>query len=201
MGYLLPGGLILPNKRRHDELFRNNIGIKLKIGILTLFYRTFGFCILVTLMVLLIIVVFNLRYYRINQQRRRLEKMVDDRTQELKENNQILLNKTEELNHYNLLLTERQKHIEEQSDELASQKEELLAGKEQLEMAIEALNESNAAKDKLFSIIAHDLRTPFNSLLGMSELLYRNVENWENDKVQKIVELIHESAKQAYGLL
>ena len=46
------------------------------------------------------------------------------------------------------------------------------------------LKESNETKDRLFSIIAHDLRSPFNSLLGFSSLLNEEVEsdNYSNIK-------------------
>lgn len=38
------------------------------------------------------------------------------------------------------------------------------------------LNETNNTKDKLFSVIAHDLKSPFNAILGLSEILQQELE-------------------------
>ena len=65
----------------------------------------------------------------------------------------------------------------------------------------EALNEMNATKDKFFSIIAHDLKNPFNSILGFSDLLLDNLENISPEKLFKMVTTINSSAKSAYKLL
>ncbi len=56
-------------------------------------------------------------------------------------------------------------------------------------------------KDKLFSIIAHDLRSPFNSLLGFSEMLVKQLPEMTEVEVREISGFIHGSALQANRLL
>lgn len=63
------------------------------------------------------------------------------------------------------------------------------------------LQEANAAKDKFFSIIAHDLKSPFNSILGFSEMLKDDVKNLRIDEIQHYATLIHSSAYHTYLLL
>ncbi len=63
------------------------------------------------------------------------------------------------------------------------------------------LESLNGQKNRLFSIIAHDLRTPFNSLLGFSEILTENAPNLSPNEVREYATMMHQAASQANGLL
>ena len=63
------------------------------------------------------------------------------------------------------------------------------------------LRESNAAKDKFFSIIAHDLKNPFHSILNFSDLLLKHYSTYDKEEVQTFIKMIHESSRQAFNLL
>ena len=57
----------------------------------------------------------------------------------------------------------------------------------------------NATKDHLFSIISHDLRSPFNSLLGLSEILCNSSERMESKNINKYASLINNNARGLYS--
>jgi signal transduction histidine kinase len=63
------------------------------------------------------------------------------------------------------------------------------------------LKELNATKDKFFNIIAHDLKNPFTSLLGSSELLYNNIDQMTIDNIKKLTLILNDSAKGGYAIL
>ncbi|MDP4115481.1 MAG: PAS domain S-box protein [Bacteroidota bacterium] len=65
----------------------------------------------------------------------------------------------------------------------------------------EELKEVNAAKDKLFSIIAHDLRGPFSGFMGLLEGLANNIDNFEKEDITRSAEVMHTTAKKIYELL
>lgn len=63
------------------------------------------------------------------------------------------------------------------------------------------LERANATKDKFFSIIAHDLKNPFASLIGASDLLVENSEELSREQIQTFSGIINKSARQAHRLL
>jgi signal transduction histidine kinase len=63
------------------------------------------------------------------------------------------------------------------------------------------LQKLNRTKDKLFSVMAHDLKNPFNAILGMSELLMSHHERLDAEKVNRHLRLIHTQAGKTYRML
>lgn len=58
----------------------------------------------------------------------------------------------------------------------------------------------NAEKDKFFNIIAHDLRSPFNTILGFSGMLAAKAETFDTQKTKKLAETLHNTAKNTFAL-
>ena len=81
------------------------------------------------------------------------------------------------------------------------QKLQLQNNFKKLELSENNLQKLNATKDKLFSIIAHDLKSPFSSLLGFSQLLSKNYDNYDNDRRKKMIDIIEEASKSTLYLL
>lgn len=84
--------------------------------------------------------------------------------------------------------------IEEQNTQILQKNEEL--GK--LNNALTALNNT---RDKFFSIIAHDLRNPFNTILGLSDMLLGNIDKAAPESIRKSVTDIRDTTKHTFDLL
>jgi signal transduction histidine kinase len=63
------------------------------------------------------------------------------------------------------------------------------------------LQELNLAHEKFFSILAHDLASPYHTLIGFTELLHRNYHTLSEDERLQYLELINEGAKNGHKLL
>lgn len=63
------------------------------------------------------------------------------------------------------------------------------------------LEKLNQEKNKFFSIIAHDLRSPFTALLGFSSMLVDSAENLPPEKVKEFAVHIHEAGNRVFKLL
>ena len=71
----------------------------------------------------------------------------------------------------------------------------------QLKNSEDELKNTNASKDKFFSIIAHDLRSPFSSLLSFSEFLSEDIDELPKNEIKLFAEKINEAAKGVFTLL
>jgi signal transduction histidine kinase len=80
------------------------------------------------------------------------------------------------------------------SDYNAELENTITARTKELEAAI-------ATKDLVFSIIAHDLKSPFNSILGFTELLKNKIRNLDVDKSEKLISSMYFQARNTYNLL
>ncbi|MDA3880681.1 MAG: PAS domain S-box protein, partial [Prolixibacteraceae bacterium] len=65
----------------------------------------------------------------------------------------------------------------------------------------EELQKTNAEKDKFFSIIAHDLKSPFNSIIGLSEFIVVQLREKQFNEVEKYADIIVQSSHKVMDLL
>jgi PAS domain S-box-containing protein len=72
---------------------------------------------------------------------------------------------------------------------------------EEIELQARELQKINATKDRLFSIIAHDLKNPFHSILGFTEILQQQYKDITPEKQQEFLTMIQASTQSAYELL
>lgn len=192
---LRPGKYTFKVKASNNDGIWNENATSIRVTVLPPWWETLFFKILIIILIISLIVGYY--FYRINTLKLgqiRLEKLVDSRTREIKSKNTALAKQTDELSETNTLLEERQQVIEEQTEELRSQKEELIIVNDNLE-------ELNKTKDKFFSIIAHDLKNPFNTILGFAELLDKNYNRLSEEKRRSFSKAIHDSADNVYNLL
>lgn len=63
------------------------------------------------------------------------------------------------------------------------------------------LRELNAGKDKYFSIISHDLRSPFNALLGITDFLLKDYDSLSQDEIKNFLRSLYHSTRNVFHLL
>ncbi len=72
---------------------------------------------------------------------------------------------------------------------------------EEINKQNEKLTVLNTDKDRFISILGHDLKTPFNNILGLSEMLAGEVNSLKTEEIEDIAKYINKSAKSTNNLL
>jgi len=105
-------------------------------------------------------------------------------------------------------LLEQNETMHQLNREISNLQRDLIREKYTLEKTLTQLNEANSElkklntdKDRFLSILAHDLTSNFNTLLGYSELLTENIRIYDIDKIENQINIITKTANNSYGLL
>ncbi len=99
---------------------------------------------------------------------------------------------------------EHRRYIEEVAlsrDMLEQHAYEMVELNLKLEESEEKLRDLNASKDRFFSIIAHDLRSPFTTLIGYTEIIKEDFENISREELKESIDTIHTTSRRIYNLL
>jgi two-component system sensor histidine kinase/response regulator len=84
---------------------------------------------------------------------------------------------------------------------LQQKTQEAEASRQLAETRAQELAALNASKDRFFAIIAHDLRSPFTALLGLSMIQAELPDDTPMDRVRDLAGRLHTSARETYNLL
>lgn len=101
----------------------------------------------------------------------------------------------------NQILHDLNRDITNLQRQLLKEKQALVNTLNKLNEANTELRDLNATKEKLFSIIAHDLRNPFVVLLGFSEVLMKKAPQLSHDKIQQYAHNIYNASDNTYNLV
>jgi signal transduction histidine kinase/ligand-binding sensor domain-containing protein len=190
-----PGLYTFRVKAANNDGVWNEEGISVNIRILPPWWLRKWFVVVMGLVFLfLVYAVFRIRTARLRKQKRILLSQVANQTARLRKSNIALKTRAEELDIVNRVLEERQRLITEQAEELESQAEHLKNSNQELVKHIKT-------KDKLFSIIAHDLRSPFNTIMGFSSLLTEVSEQDNKEQLKAYARYVNDASLLVFNLL
>ncbi len=78
---------------------------------------------------------------------------------------------------------------------------ERIKSEEEIKRYSKELEESNASKDKFFSIISHDLRSPFQGLLGLANIVTEEFDDLTKEELKEFLANINRSSKNLFNLI
>ena len=91
--------------------------------------------------------------------------------------------------------------LKQNNEEIREQKNQIIIQSEELKTTNRKLLDANKTKDKFLSIIAHNLKSPFHTMLGFSQILIEDFDDYNADEQKEYIGYIHKSTQNAYKLL
>ncbi len=166
-------------------IFMPGVFLIVLIGLLMLFVLTQSIVLtnVIIVLIAMIIFLFILHQYLVIGENIKLTKEMRQINVELEN---IVEERTAELSKANIELQAEMKEREKAEDHLARSNQDLAL--------------LNRDKDKLFSILAHDLRGPLGSMMNLSLLLAENINDFDEKELLEIIGTLNKSATQTYQL-
>lgn len=88
-----------------------------------------------------------------------------------------------------------------ENEKLIEASKTIIAKTEEIKSQNEELKRLNDDKDRFIFVLAHDLKSPFNSILGFLELLSENIRIYDIDEIEEQISIINSSAWNTFLLL
>ncbi len=192
---LAPGNYTVQLRNTNKYGKWSNSMRELNIQVAPPFWKRWWFRTLVVLLILTtIVMIFSLRVKRLRIQKIILQREVEKQTFVLTDQKKKLEEQADALQGKLLELHDQQEDLSALNTELSEQSAELHATNKQL-------IEVNNTKSKLLSIIAHDVKNPFNVILIAAKQLVQSNESEKNKDRREASELIYSASKNVYSIL
>lgn len=139
--------------------------------------------------------------HALKEARDSLERRVEERTAQLRAVNEELSIEIQERRRAEASLQRHVVELQENREVLERNTRDLAVLNRKLSRSEQQLKELNASKDTFFSIISHDLRSPFSVVLGISRLLSDDATAMPRSEVREFSANLHQAARRVYTLL
>ncbi|WP_432710741.1 two-component regulator propeller domain-containing protein [Pedobacter sp.] len=169
---LNPGKYIFRVKAANNDGIWNDAGVAIHIDIKPPFYMTWWFrSLLVATVALILYGIYHYRIRTIRAQKLVLERLVEQRTQEIQKQSEELQATAEEIQMQSEELQDQTSILQRLNDDLEQQRLQEQKAREDAELAHKAAEQANQAKSVFLATMSHEIRTPMNGVIGMASLL------------------------------
>ncbi len=201
---LPPGEYIFKVKAANVDGDWNEEGIKVKLTIPVPYWKKSWFiALLIVIIITFIISIYLIRVSVVRRNEKYLMAVVKQKTQDLREANEILEKQKKEIENHNEELIAQQTQIKLQKEELEQHRshlENLVSERTRdLEKAKEKAEESDRLKSAFLANMSHEIRTPLNAIIGFTDLIAD--ENYEKQELEEINKIIKTNSQTLLQLI
>ena len=120
---------------------------------------------------------------------------------ELKNSKEIIKDQFEQLKQKNEQLKKTYEDLEHQAQHLNKRNMQLIKNETFLRNTNEELKKLNEMKDRFFSIVSHDLRSPFAGILTMTDIIKNHANTFSKEELISMLQSLNETAQQTYKFI